>query len=503
MLYKINIINYKKNEFLVEPKSELISEKLQLFEKKIMDGENVIITKKDEIEKWNEEKELKEIIIVGIIKCREEYGKMMYIFQGYDKKYPPIMVKYREKIGFNKQKINKYGIIKWKNWDNKYPTGELINVIGNTNILLNYYEYQLYAKELIKYEMNKKKNEIEEIEIIEEKIMEKYPFLEKRKDRNIFSIDPENSKDYDDALSIIKKGDNEYIISVYIANVALWLEYLDYWKIDKISSIYLPGMVKNMLPKRISEKVCSLSADGLPKISYGIDIFVSNGEIKEIEWKECLIKITHHFIYEQKELLEFVDYKLIKEQTDTKMDSHGIVEYYMMMINKWSAKEKRGIIYKEIKEGDFLELYLEGGFGKGYTKDETIGYLQISSPIRRIVDLINNMKNNLENIGENGKRLYEDWINKIEEINKITKKIKKVERQCYLLDYFDKTEKRIFEGKRIEIIEPGRKYRIYIPELKCICDGVGECLDENKREFEIFMLKDEENEKKKIRCKTK
>uniref|UniRef100_A0A6C0H5K8 RNB domain-containing protein n=1 Tax=viral metagenome TaxID=1070528 RepID=A0A6C0H5K8_9ZZZZ len=496
MLYKVNIINYKKNEYNIEP--ELGKKEISLFEKKIIDCDNIIINKKGEVEKYENGEMVKNV--VGILKCKKEYGKMEYMFEPYDKKMPPMMVKYREKIEFNKEKVNRYCIIKWIHWKEKYPKGELIHMIGKTNVLKNYYEYQLYAKELMVYGYKNKYKLLEKITV--EGVNKKYSFLEKREDRNIFSIDPKGSRDYDDALSIKSDNNGGYIISVYITNVALWLEYLNHWKINGVSSIYLPNMVKNMLPKEISEKICSLCVDELPKITYGIDINIKNRIIKKIEWKECIIKMTHNFVYEEKELMEFEDYKLICKESEREIkDSHELVEYYMTMMSKWTGKEKLGIIYKEIREKSFLELLIGNEFGRGYTTDETMGYLHITSPIRRVVDLINNMYNNRKNIvSEDGKRMYEYWINNVEKINEMTKRIKKVERQGYLLEYFERNEKRIFEGILIEKTKPGIKYRVYLYEINSTCDGIGDPKNE-KGEYEIYLLKNEENEKKKIRCK--
>ena len=54
---------------------------------------------------------------------------------------------------------------------------------------------------------------------------------DRRSIQNIFTIDPNGSTEFDDAISIENlKKTNQYKISVYISNVYVWLETLDLWK---------------------------------------------------------------------------------------------------------------------------------------------------------------------------------------------------------------------------------------------------------------------------------
>jgi exoribonuclease R len=509
MLYNINVINYKRNEFSVEPESEVIRG-INLFNSRIMDGDLVVIDKHGKISVYEREGE-KELLITGIIKCGQVYGKKgknnVYLFNPYDKKYPPVLVSYKNKITFNKEIINKYARIKFIKWEEKYPMGEISEIIGDTNSLANYYEYQLYAKNLI-YPQKKMGAGVG---MEKELILRRFPHLELRTDRFIFSIDPEGSKDYDDALSI-KVGDaGMVIISVYISNVALMIEYLDCWDVisKRISTIYLPEMRKNMLPRVLSESICSLNKDDCWKITYGIDITMDNGIINKVEWRECLLKISGHYEYESDELLKNVEYRMLCEKTGI-FDSHKLVEYYMIYMNQWVAKNKMGVIYKnqvsvsanmETLDG-FLEVYKKSNVS--YTL-EPVEYMQITSPIRRMTDLLNNMNNNVGLINERGRVWIEYWKTNMGMMNKMMKDIKKIERQANLLEYLNKTEKREYEGYKIEENVEKDKYMVYIPELKSLINGKGVMDSEMYKleMYEIYIFVNEENEKKKIQCKIK
>ena len=73
-----------------------------------------------------------------------------------------------------------------------------------------------------------------------------------RETRNIFSIDPLHSKDFDDAFDIEKLEDG-FRISVYISNVSFWMDAMDLWDSfsNRISTIYLPDRKRPMLPTSI------------------------------------------------------------------------------------------------------------------------------------------------------------------------------------------------------------------------------------------------------------
>ena len=56
----------------------------------------------------------------------------------------------------------------------------------------------------------------------------------------IFTIDPEKSRDFDDAIGM--KLEDNYVLSIYISNVTLWMEAMGLWESfsDRIATIYLP-----------------------------------------------------------------------------------------------------------------------------------------------------------------------------------------------------------------------------------------------------------------------
>ncbi len=81
------------------------------------------------------------------------------------------------------------------------------------------------------------------------------------RDRFIFTIDPDDAKDFDDALSIKQLDDGTYRLGVHIADVSAyvgWATSLDLDARKRATSVYLADRVIPMLPPELSENLCSL-----------------------------------------------------------------------------------------------------------------------------------------------------------------------------------------------------------------------------------------------------
>ena len=143
-------------------------------------------------------------------------------------------------------------------------------------------------------------------------------------------------------------------------------------------------------------------------------------------------------------------------------------------------------------------------------------YTHITSPIRRIVDLLNmiQLQQNLSiiNLSEKAYHFYNKWttFSSIEYINTSVKSIRKIQNECTLLEmYTNHPEKleNIYEGYIIECIDNNKKnielfkYLVYLPELKITMQTTVHEYIENydKRNFQLYLFQDEESLKKNIR----
>ena len=93
---------------------------------------------------------------------------------------------------------------------------------------------------------------------------EEYESRRDFRDVRTFTIDPEDAKDFDDALSIRKVKSGLWEIGVHIADVTHYVKtntILDQEAYERGTSIYLVDRVVPMLPEKLSNNVCSLRPD--------------------------------------------------------------------------------------------------------------------------------------------------------------------------------------------------------------------------------------------------
>ena len=121
-----------------------------------------------------------------------------------------------------------------------------------------------------------------------------------RTNERVFTIDASDAMDLDDAVQVKKQGDN-YLLSVYIADVSHYVKdgsNLDKEAIYRGTSIYIPGTVIPMLPKKLSNGICSLN-QGLKRLTLAIDIlFDKKGNVIESNVFKSVIRVTKKMSYD-------------------------------------------------------------------------------------------------------------------------------------------------------------------------------------------------------------
>jgi len=484
-------------------------------------------------------------------------GKLLYKCVPDDMRLPPFLVPYEIKnVGFSKVFTNLYVTFSYAEWQDKHPLGVLTQVIGPVDVLDNFYEYQLYCKSLNASIQKFQKDTTIALqdksshENFIESICEKFPCIENRTGWHIFTIDPIKSADFDDGFSIKQIDDNIQQLSIYIANVTILMDVLNLWDSfsQRISTIYLPDRKRPMLPTILSDCLCSLQANH-NRIAFVMDIFIIDNEITEIKYSNCLIKVHKNYSYEEESLLINPNYIKLMDTTkklskkykyiNNVRNSHELVCYLMILMNFNCATEmikyKDGIFRSTIikKEfdvpdnipedvGKFIKIWnsSSGQYINGQELDtkqirhdllEFDAYIHITSPIRRLVDLLNIIKfqqnAGIIQLSENSNNFYNKWLNNLEYINTTMRSIRRVQIDCSLLDLcsnnHDIMEKE-YNGYLFDKIQRNDglfQFMVFLPELKLssritLRDNIDnfEC-----RKFKLFLFNDEENFKKKIR----
>jgi ribonuclease R len=116
-----------------------------------------------------------------------------------------------------------------------------------------------------------------------------------------FTIDPENAKDFDDAVSLSETEDG-YELGVHIADVSHYVtegSAMDREALRRGTSVYLVDGVFPMLPERLSNHICSLQ-EGKDRLTYSVIMrLTSRGAVKDFDVRKSVIRSRKRFTYEE------------------------------------------------------------------------------------------------------------------------------------------------------------------------------------------------------------
>ena len=167
---------------------------------------------------------------------------------------------YPEKI--KKANHNDKVIVKIKKWhdnQNRSPLGEVISVLGPAGE--NEAEiHSIMAEYGLPFQFPQKVEEAAD-KIPTEIDRKEYAYRKDFRKITTFTIDPEDAKDFDDALSIRKLKNDHWEIGIHIADVSHYVReesLLDKEALERATSVYLVDRTIPMLPEKLSNGLCSL-----------------------------------------------------------------------------------------------------------------------------------------------------------------------------------------------------------------------------------------------------
>jgi ribonuclease R len=192
-------------------------------------------------------------------------------------------------------------VVRLDAWESRHvnPEGEIIEVLGpatapGIDMLSIIRKYHLPAEF--------PKDVLEQAERISEQVDARQ--LEEREDLRkefIVTIDPDDARDFDDAIQV-EKSKSGWRLGVHIADVAAYVEpgsALDREARGRGNSVYLPDRVIPMLPERLSNGVCSLNP-GVDRLTHSVFIhFDKHGVAKSARFARSVIRSAHRLTYKQ------------------------------------------------------------------------------------------------------------------------------------------------------------------------------------------------------------
>ncbi|MEW6411773.1 MAG: ribonuclease R [Candidatus Zixiibacteriota bacterium] len=155
----------------------------------------------------------------------------------------------------------------------------------------------------------------------------------------VYTIDPADAKDHDDAVSVEKTVDG-YRLSVHIADVSHFVEEgtaLDKEAFLRGNSVYLPGMVIPMLPEILSNDVCSLKVNR-KRLAHSVFIdFDKNGKMLRWTFADTIIKSQAKLSYE--DVQQFFDTGEETPAVKKVASNLKTARQLALLLNKWRFAE--------------------------------------------------------------------------------------------------------------------------------------------------------------------
>lgn len=214
-----------------------------------------------------------------------------------------------------KAKITKY-------FPNTTADGVIIEVLGNKNTPgLDITSLVISSNIQVDFS----KETLEEINDIPDFIdsedeLNKNPNLVDLRDKKIITIDGIDAKDLDDAVRVEKLVNGNYLLGVYIADVTHYVKensFLDFDAFNRGTSVYLPDRVIPMLPKKLSNGICSLN-ENVDRLVMACEAEINkDGNVVNYSIFEGIIKTKHRMNYDDvNKILEDEDMNLINKYQD-------------------------------------------------------------------------------------------------------------------------------------------------------------------------------------------
>jgi ribonuclease R len=194
-------------------------------------------------------------------------------------------------------------VVRLEAWESRHvnPEGEIIEVLGAATApgidmlsIIRKYDLPTDFPKAVLDEANRIPQSVEQ-KLIQGR--------EDLRDQFIVTIDPDDARDFDDAINVEKIDNNDgWRLGVHIADVSAYVtsnSALDREARRRGNSVYLPDRVVPMLPERLSNGVCSLNPS-VDRLTHSVFVeFDKNGRAKNARFAKSVIRSAKRLTYKE------------------------------------------------------------------------------------------------------------------------------------------------------------------------------------------------------------
>jgi ribonuclease R len=193
-------------------------------------------------------------------------------------------------------------VVRLDSWESRHvnPEGEIVEVLGPSSApgvdmlsIIRKYHLPTEFPRLV----------LEEAESIPQTVAEEmFEGREDLRNKFIVTIDPDDARDFDDAIDVERVAGGGWKLGVHIADVAAYVKpgsALDREARKRGNSVYLPDRVIPMLPERLSNGVCSLNPD-VNRLTHSVFLeFSRDGRTKQTRFARTVIRSARRLTYRE------------------------------------------------------------------------------------------------------------------------------------------------------------------------------------------------------------
>ena len=234
----------------------------------------------------------------------------------------------------------------------KSPGGEIVEVLGEED---DFFAEELSIirsydlREVFPSRVEKEAERLAMRGIKPEELLGRRDF----RDELIVTIDGADTRDIDDAISLKKMG-KEYELGVHIADVSHYVGYrsaLDIEAFERGTSVYFPDRVLPMLPRALSNGICSLN-EGEDRLTLSCIMRIDEkGVVRAHEIVEGVIRSAHKMTYDEVSAILDGDKETRKKYADVCETVELFAELTRIL---QTMREKKGSISLDVKEAKIL-----------------------------------------------------------------------------------------------------------------------------------------------------